>query len=107
MPAAERAEVAGQLFGEEGSIAMARLDSATLRQATQDVRDFGVVVSEADADRIERAAVLTIHDMRSLLECVQVVRRTAVQTAVHVITTAVLIALLTGVAMKLLWFGPS
>ena len=32
-------------------------------------------------------AVLTIHDMRSLLECVQFVRRTAVQTAVHVITT--------------------
>ena len=55
VPAAERAAVAGQLFGEEGSIAMARLDTATLRQATQDVRDFGVVVSEADADRIERA----------------------------------------------------
>ena len=55
VPAAERAAVAGQLFGEEGSIAMARLDTATLRQATQDVRDFGVVVSETDADRIERA----------------------------------------------------
>ena len=39
-------------------------------------------------------AVLTIHDMRSLLECIQFVRRTAVQTAVHVITTGVLIALL-------------
>ena len=49
VPAAERAAVAGQLFGEEGSIAMARLDTATLRQATEDVRDFGVVVSETDA----------------------------------------------------------
>ncbi|MFO1144066.1 MAG: hypothetical protein U1E59_17160 [Amaricoccus sp.] len=55
VPVAERAAVAGQLFGEEGSIAMSRIDTATLRQATQDVRDFGVVVSEADADRIERA----------------------------------------------------
>jgi hypothetical protein len=55
VPAAERAAVAGQLFGEEGSIAMSRIDTATLRQATKDVRDFGVVVSEADADRIERA----------------------------------------------------
>ena len=55
VPVAERAAVAGQLFGEEGSIAMSRLDTVTLRQATQDVRDFGVVVSEADADRIERA----------------------------------------------------
>ena len=52
-------------------------------------------------------AVLTIHDMRSLLECIQFVRRTAVQTAVHVITTATLIALLTGIAMKLRWFGPN
>lgn len=55
VPAAERAAVAGQLFGEEGSIAMARLDSATLRQATEDLRAFGVVVSEADADQIERS----------------------------------------------------
>ena len=54
VPVAERAAVAGQLFGEEGSIAMARLDTATLRRATADARDFGVVVSEADADRIER-----------------------------------------------------
>ncbi len=54
VPAAEHAAVAGQLFGEEGSIAMSRIDSATLRQATEDVRAFGVVVSEADADQIER-----------------------------------------------------
>ena len=30
-------------------------ETATLRQATEDVRDFGVVVSETDATRIERA----------------------------------------------------
>ncbi|MCW3782127.1 phage tail tape measure C-terminal domain-containing protein [Defluviimonas salinarum] len=54
VPVAERAAVAGQLFGEEGSIAMSRIDSATLRQATEDVRAFGVVVSEADAGQIER-----------------------------------------------------
>jgi hypothetical protein len=54
VPAAERAAVAGQLFGEEGSIAISRIDTATLRQATADVRDFGVVVSEQDADQIER-----------------------------------------------------
>jgi len=52
--AAERAAVAGQLFGEEGSIAMSRIDTATLRQATEDVLAFGVVVSEQDADQIER-----------------------------------------------------
>jgi hypothetical protein len=51
-------------------------------------------------------AALTIHDMRSLLECISFVRRTAVQTAVNVITTGVLIALLAGIAVKLRWFGP-
>jgi hypothetical protein len=54
VPAAERAAVAGQLFGQEGSIAMSRIDTATLRQATEDVLAFGVVVSEQDADQIER-----------------------------------------------------
>jgi len=54
VPAAERAAVAGQLFGEEGSIAMGRIDSTTLRQATKDVRAFGVVVSAQDAAQIER-----------------------------------------------------
>ena len=54
VPAAQRAAVAGQLFGEEGSIAISRIDTATLRQATEDVRSFGVVVSEQDADQIER-----------------------------------------------------
>ncbi|SDX90465.1 hypothetical protein SAMN05444336_112122 [Albimonas donghaensis] len=54
VPAAERATVAGKLFGEEGSIAMARVDTATLRQASLDVRAFGVAVSEMDADQIER-----------------------------------------------------
>jgi hypothetical protein len=44
---------------------------------------------------------------RSLLECIQFVRRTAVQTAVNGITNGALIALLTGIAMKLRWFGPS
>ena len=50
-------------------------------------------------------AVLTIHDMQSQLECIHFVRRTAVQTAVHVVTAGVLIALLVGIAMKLRWFG--
>lgn len=54
VPVAERAAVAGQLFGEEGSIAMGRIDSATLRQATEDMRAFGVVVSDQDAAQIER-----------------------------------------------------
>ena len=49
----ERAAVASQLFGDRAGLIFSRIDSATLRQATKDVRDFGVVVSETDADQIE------------------------------------------------------
>lgn len=54
IPSAEQAAVAGQLFGEEGSIAMSRIDTATIRQASQDIIDFGVAVSEADAAKIQK-----------------------------------------------------
>ena len=54
IPAAEQAAVAGQLFGEEGSLALTRIDSETLRQATKDLEDFGAIVSEQDAAQIER-----------------------------------------------------
>ncbi|MFD1510635.1 phage tail tape measure C-terminal domain-containing protein [Lacimonas salitolerans] len=54
VPEAERAAVASQLFGDRASLVFGRIDSATLRQATQDVRDFGVVVSDQDAAQIER-----------------------------------------------------
>ena len=53
IPAAEQAAVAGQLFGEEGSILMSRLDSDTIAQAAKDMQLFGVAISEADAEQIE------------------------------------------------------
>jgi hypothetical protein len=52
--ASEQAALFSQLFGDRAFVAMQRVDSATLRQATEDIRDFGVVVSEADAEQIER-----------------------------------------------------
>lgn len=54
VPEAERAAIASQLFGDRAALTFLRIDTATLRTATQDVRDFGVVVSEQDADQIER-----------------------------------------------------
>ena len=88
--------------------------SATLTRPADQVATYGYLVNlveryfscvddndlEGVLDCFTEDAVLTIHDMRSLLECISFVRRTAVQTAVHVITTGVLIALLTGIAMK-------
>jgi hypothetical protein len=54
VPEAERAAVASDLFGNRAALALLRIDTETLRQATQDVRDFGVVVSDQDARQIER-----------------------------------------------------
>ncbi|OJF92794.1 phage tail tape measure C-terminal domain-containing protein [Pararhizobium antarcticum] len=54
IPEAERAAVASDLFGDKAALAFLRIDSATLREAAQDVQDFGVAVSVADAAQIER-----------------------------------------------------
>jgi hypothetical protein len=47
----------------------------------------------------------TIRDLRSLLDCIRFVRRTAVQTAVRLITTGILLALIAGLAIKLKFFN--
>ncbi len=52
-------------------------------------------------------AALDIRDLRSLVDCIRLVRRTAMQTAVRMITTGVMLALLAGIAIKLKIFGGS
>ncbi len=54
IPSAQQAAVASQIFGDRAGLIFTRIDSATLRQATQDVQDFGVAVSESDAAQIQR-----------------------------------------------------
>ena len=41
--------------GDKAALAFSRIDSATLRQASQDITDFGVAVSDQDADKIRTA----------------------------------------------------
>jgi len=55
IPEAERAGVASRVFGDRAGVIIRRLDSDVIRQAAQDVADFGVAVSGVDADRIEVA----------------------------------------------------
>ncbi len=55
VPPAERAAVASGLFGDKAALAFSRIDSATLRQASQDITDFGVAVSDQDSDQIRTA----------------------------------------------------
>ena len=59
----------------------------------------------ADAGLDGKEAALDIRDLRSLLDCIRFVRRTAVQTTVHLITTGIILAILAGVALKLKLFG--
>jgi len=54
IPTAQQAAVASQIFGARAGLIFTRIDSATLRQATKDVQDFGVAVSEKDAAQIQR-----------------------------------------------------
>ena len=48
---------------------------------------------------------LDIRNLRSLLDCNRLIRRTAMQTAVRMSTTGVMLALLAGIAIKLKIFG--
>lgn len=59
----------------------------------------------ADVGLEGKEAALEIHDLRALIDCIRFVRRTAVQTTVRLITTGILLALLTGIAIRLKLFG--
>ena len=78
---------------DEFEAMLARAAKAGARQALADVGLDG------------KDAALDIRDLRSLLDCVRFVRRTAVQTSVHLITTGLILAMLAGVALKLKFFG--
>jgi hypothetical protein len=73
--------------------------------------EFEAILARAAEEGAQRAlaavglegdeAALDIRDLRSLVDCIRLVRRTAMQTAVRMITTGVMLALLAGVAIKL------
>jgi flagellar motor switch protein FliG len=77
--------------------------------------EFEAILARAAEEGAKRAladvglegdeAALDIRDLRSMLDLLRLVRRTAVQTVVRAVTTAVLLALLAGVAIKLKIFG--
>ncbi len=91
-----------------------RTDKGDLRMSEAEFRAFlsqaaeeGAKRALADAGIDGKDAALDIRDLRSLLDCIRFVRRTAVQTAVHLITTGIMLALLAGIALKLKIFGGS
>ena len=77
--------------------------------------EFEAILTRAAEEGAKRAladvgldgdeAALDIRDLRSLVDGLRLVHRTAMQTAVRMLTTAVMLALLAGIAIKLRIFG--
>ena len=76
---------------------------AILARAAQE----GAKRALADVGLDGKQAALDTRDLRSLLDCIRLVRRTAMQTAVSMITTGVMLALLAGIAIELKILGSS
>ncbi len=74
----------------------AMLSRAAEKGARKALTDVGLQGPEAAID---------IRDLRTLLASLRMARRTAWQTIVRLITTALLLALIAGVAVKLHMFG--
>jgi hypothetical protein len=61
----------------------------------------------ADVGLDGKEAALDIRDLRALLDAIRFVRRTAVQSAVQLLTTGIILALIAGIALKMKIFGGS
>ena len=68
----------------------AMIDRAARRGAKQALQEVGLEGEDAPHD---------IHELRSLLQALRLVRRTVCQTFARVMTTAVLVALLAGLVL--------
>ena len=84
-----------------------RMPEAEFQAMLARAAEEGAKQALADVGLEGESAALDIRDLRSLVDCIRIVRRTAIQTAVRMITTGVMLALLAGIAIKLKIFGGS
>ena len=84
-----------------------RMPDAEFEELLARAAEEGARRALADVGLDGDEAALDIRDLRSLVDCIRLVRRTAMQTAVRMITTGVMLALLAGIAIKLKIFGGS
>ncbi|MBB5223411.1 hypothetical protein HNP73_003358 [Amaricoccus macauensis] len=82
-----------------------RIPDAEFEAILTRAAEEGAKRSLADVGLDGDEAALDIRDLRSLVDCIRLVRRTAMQTAVRMITTGAMLAL--GIAIKLKIFGGS
>ncbi len=82
-----------------------RMPDAEFEELLARAAEEGAKRALADVGLDGTEAAMDVRDLRSLLASIRFVRRTAVQTTVHIITTGVILALLAGIALKLKVFG--
>ena len=82
-----------------------RMPDAEFEELLARAAEEGAKRALADVGLDGREAALDMRDLRALLEGIRFMRRTAVQTTVHLLTTGILLALLAGIALKLKIFG--
>jgi hypothetical protein len=82
-----------------------RMTEAELEELLARSAERGARRALVDVGLEGKEAALDVRDLRSLIECIRFVRRTAVQTAVRLITTGILLALLVGILIKLKLYG--
>ncbi|MCL7465521.1 DUF6127 family protein [Phaeovulum sp. NW3] len=82
-----------------------RMPDAEFEELLARAAEEGAKRALADVGLDGREAALDMRDLRALLEGIRFMRRTAVQTTVHLLTTGILLALLAGIALKLKVFG--
>ena len=83
-----------------------RMPDAEFEELLTRAAEEGAKRALADVGLDGKEAAMDVRDLRSLLASIRLIRRTAVQTTVHIITTGVILALLAGIALKLKVFGP-
>ena len=82
-----------------------RMPEAEFQAMLARAAEEGAKRALADVGLEGESAALDIRDLRALLDSIRFVRRTAVQTTVHLVTTGLILALLAGTAIKLKLFG--
>ncbi|SDW85836.1 DUF6127 family protein [Roseicitreum antarcticum] len=82
-----------------------RMPDAEFEELLARAAEEGAKRALADVGLDGSEAAMDVRDLRGLLASLRFVRRTAVQTTVHLITTGVILALLAGIALKLRVFG--
>ena len=82
-----------------------RLPKPEFEELLEIAAEKGARKALADVGLDGETAAADVRDLRSLIDAIKIVRNTALQTAVHVVVTAILLLIVVGAAIKLKIFG--